>query len=156
MGFYQFKAIQKINTNLDEVWNFISSPKNLKEITPERMGFEIISKDLPDNMHPGMIIAYHVKPIMGIKTKWVTEITQVREKEYFIDEQRVGPYAMWHHQHFIEVIPKGVLMTDIVSYKPPLYLLGNIANGLFIKKKLNQIFAFRKEALVRKYGKYSE
>lgn len=156
MGFYQFKKTQKLNTNIDEVWEFISSPKNLKEITPESMGFEIISKDLPDIMQPGMLIAYHVKLIMGIKTKWVTEITQVREKEYFIDEQRVGPYTLWHHQHFIEVIKNGVLMTDIVSYKPPLSLLGNIANGLFIKKKLNQIFEFRKEALERKYGKYSE
>lgn len=156
MGFYQFKKTQKINANVDEVWDFLSSPKNLKDITPESMGFEIISKDLPDIMQPGMLIAYHVKPIMGIKTKWVTEITQVREKEYFIDEQRVGPYTLWHHQHFIEVIKNGVLMTDIVSYKPPLSLLGNIANGLFIKNKLNQIFEFRQEALERKYGKYSE
>ncbi len=154
MGFYQFKKQQKINASIDEAWDFISSPGNLKEITPDSMGFEIISKDLPDSMHPGMIIAYLVKPLLGIRTKWVTEITQVSEKKYFVDEQRVGPYAMWHHQHFIEQIDDGVLMTDIVSYKPPLGILGNIANRLFIRGKLQEIFNYRNAALERKYGKY--
>ena len=102
MGFHQFRQKQKVNTTLDEIWDFISSPRNLKEITPPYMGFDITSPDLPEKMYPGMIISYKVSPVFGIKTDWVTEITQVREKEFFIDEQRYGPYKMWHHQHHIE------------------------------------------------------
>ena len=154
MPFYQFKKKQKVNASIDDIWNFISSPANLKEITPDYMGFDIISEDLPEKMYPGMIISYHVKPLFGIKTTWVTEITQVRDKQYFVDEQRVGPYAIWHHQHFIEPIENGVLMTDIVSYKPPLGFLGAIANSILIRNKLNEIFDYRTVAIEKKYGKY--
>lgn len=154
MGFYQFKSEIKINASIDEVWDFISSPKNLKEITPKYMGFDITTKDLAEKMYPGMIISYIVKPLLGIKTTWVTEITHVKDKAYFVDEQRVGPYDIWHHEHFIEPIENGVLMKDIVSYKPPFGFLGSIANNLLIKKKLNEIFAYRSEAIVKKYGIY--
>lgn len=153
MGFYQFKQEMKVNASIDEVWDFISSPKNLKEITPEYMGFDITSKDLPEKMYPGMIISYIVKPLLGIKTTWVTEITQVKDKEYFVDEQRVGPYTIWHHQHFVEAIKGGVLMKDIVSYKPPFGFLGSIANRLMIKRKLQEIFEYRTIAIEAKYGK---
>jgi ligand-binding SRPBCC domain-containing protein len=154
MGFYQYKQELKVNASLDEVWDFISSPRNLKEITPDYMGFDITSENLPEKMYPGMIISYIVKPLLGIKTTWVTEITQVREKEYFVDEQRVGPYTIWHHEHFIEAIDNGVLMKDIVSYKPPLGILGSIANRLLIRKKLHEIFEYRSKAIERKYGTY--
>ena len=101
-----------------------------------------------------MIISYMVKPLLGLKTTWVTEITQVKDKAYFVDEQRVGPYNIWHHEHFIEPIENGVLMKDIVSYKPPFGFLGSIANSLLIKKKLNEIFEYRSEAILKKYGTY--
>jgi ligand-binding SRPBCC domain-containing protein len=154
MGFYQFKKELKINASVDEIWDFISSPRNLKEITPDYMGFDIITKELPEKMYPGMIISYKVKPLPGMKTTWVTEITHVKDKEYFVDEQRVGPYSIWHHEHFIKAIPNGVLMTDIVSYKPPFGFLGSVANQLVIRKKLNEIFNYRTKAIERKYGKY--
>jgi ligand-binding SRPBCC domain-containing protein len=153
MPLYQFEQEQKLKGNLDEIWDFISSPANLKEITPAYMGFDIMSKGLPDKMYPGMIISYKVSPLIGIKTTWVTEITQVQEKRYFIDEQRVGPYSIWHHQHHLEAIPGGVLMRDVISYVPPLGFLGSLANNLFIRKKLNEIFAFRTKALDDKFGK---
>lgn len=137
---------------MDTVWDFISSPKNLKEITPESMGFDITTADLPEKMYPGMIIGYKVRPVFGIKTTWVTEITHVSEKRYFVDEQRVGPYSMWHHEHFIEPVEDGVLMTDIVSYKPPFGWLGNIANKLLIEKKLEEIFDYRTAAIHRRFG----
>jgi len=156
MAFYQYRREQKINATMEVVWDFISSPANLKEITPDYMGFDITSPELPKKMYPGMIISYEVKPLLGIKTTWVTEITHVRELEYFVDEQRVGPYSMWHHQHFIEPIPDGVLMRDIVSYSPPLGLLGAVANQLFIRAKLDEIFEYRTNALERKYGVYKE
>ncbi|MBT8384408.1 MAG: SRPBCC family protein [Bacteroidia bacterium] len=156
MAFYQFQKHQKINASIDEVWDFISSPANLKEITPDYMGFDIISENLPEKMYAGMIISYMVSPILGIKTNWVTEITQIRNKEYFIDEQRVGPYALWHHQHIIEPIKNGVLMTDIVSYQPPLGILGAIANSLIIRNKLNEIFDYRTKAVDKRFGIYKE
>jgi ligand-binding SRPBCC domain-containing protein len=154
MGFYQFKQTLKINASLDDVWDFISSPRNLKLITPEYMGFDITTKDLPEKMYPGMMIGYKVKPLLGIPTTWVTEITHVREGQYFVDEQRVGPYTIWHHEHFIEPINGGVLMKDIVSYKPPFGILGSIANRLVIRKKLEEIFEYRSVAIEKKFGKY--
>ena len=155
MAFYQFEQTQKINTSKDDLWKFISSPSNLKKITPNYMGFDITSKNSSEKMYEGMLISYVVKPILNIKTKWVTEITHINEGVFFIDEQRMGPYKLWHHQHFIEEIPGGVLMKDIVSYIPPFGFVGVIANKLFIKDKLNQIFAFRNQALEKKYGIYN-
>jgi len=152
MAFYQFIQEQKIEATMDEVWEFISSPRNLKEITPDYMGFEITSKGSLDKMYPGMIISYLVSPLLGIKTPWVTEITQVVEKKYFVDEQRMGPYKMWHHQHFIEPIDEGVLMKDIISYIPPFGFLGRIANFLMIKNKLKEIFAYRTSAVEKRFG----
>lgn len=147
MAFYQFKREQFVNAPLETLWDFISSPQNLKKITPKNMGFDIQTRDLPEKIYQGMIIEYTVRPLLGIPTQWVTEITHVKDKSYFVDEQRVGPYRMWHHQHML--IPKdgGVLMKDIVSYKPPLDALGSIANMLIIKNKLNEIFDYRSKAL---------
>jgi ligand-binding SRPBCC domain-containing protein len=153
MGFYQLHKTQKIPATIDKVWDFISSPANLKKITPEYMGFNITSKLLSEKMYPGMIISYKVSPVLGIKMTWVTEITHVKEKEYFVDEQRVGPYTMWHHEHKIEPIEGGVLMTDIVSYKPPLGFFGSIANSVLIKKQLKQIFDYRVNAVEKMFGK---
>jgi ligand-binding SRPBCC domain-containing protein len=152
MGFYQLKQTQKIKGTIDEVWNFISSPANLKKITPDHMGFDITSVDLPEKMYPGMIICYKVSPLLGIKMNWLTEITQVDEKIFFIDEQRIGPYKIWHHQHRIEPVEGGVLMTDIVTYQPPMGFLGSIANTLVIKNKLNEIFDYRKNVLNEIFG----
>lgn len=156
MAFYQFQKEQKINASIEEIWDFISSPGNLKEITPDYMGFNIISKNNSEKMYEGMIISYLVSPILGLKTKWVTEITHVRDKKYFVDEQRVGPYSLWHHQHIIEPIANGVLMKDIVSYEPPFGFLGAIANTLMIKGKLNEIFDYRTKAIEKRYGTFKE
>ena len=156
MAFYQLINTQKLPVSPNEIWNFISSPENLKEITPQKLGFIITSKTPIERMYPGMIISYKITPLLGIKLNWMTEITQVKELEYFVDEQRVGPYAMWHHQHKIEPIKGGVLMTDIVTYMPPFGFLGAIANSLFIKGQLEAIFDFRKIALEKRFGVYKE
>lgn len=152
MAFYQLRKEQFIPAGLDEVWDFVSKPANLKEITPEHMGFDITSADLPEKMYPGMIITYHVKPLLGIRMRWVTEITQLEEKRYFVDEQRSGPYTMWHHQHILEEVDGGVLMKDIVSYKPPMGFLGAIANRVMIRPQLEAIFDHRTKALEKKFG----
>jgi len=154
MAFYQLIKTQKLPVTITQIWNFISSPSNLKEITPEHMGFIVTSNSGSEKMYPGMIITYKVSPLFGIKLNWVTEITQVKENEYFVDEQRIGPYSMWHHEHKIEPIEDGVLMTDIVTYQPPMGILGALANSLLIKNQLQQIFDYRTIALEKRFGKY--
>lgn len=154
MPFYQFTTTQKIPVDVNEIWRFISAPQNLKEITPEYMGFNITNNIVEGLMYPGLIITYKVSPIFNVKLNWMTEITHVKDLEYFVDEQKIGPYKLWHHQHRIEAIEGGVLMTDIVTYHPPLGFLGSIANTLFIKKKLKEIFDFRTLALEKRFGKF--
>jgi ligand-binding SRPBCC domain-containing protein len=153
MAFYQLKKTQILNTSIHEVWNFIASPGNLEEITPKDMGFIITSNNGLVKMYPGMIITYKVSPLFGIKVNWVTEITHIIEYEYFIDEQRIGPYSMWHHEHRIDPADDGVLMTDIVTYKPPFGFIGAIANSLVIHKRLEEIFNYRSIALEKRFVK---
>lgn len=143
---------QLIKSDIDTVWDFISSPKNLQTITPSYMGFIILSNP-SEKMYPGQIIEYKVSPIMGIKLHWVTEITHVQDKEYFVDEQRFGPYAFWHHKHFLQATKEGVMMYDEVHYKAPLGILGRIANALFIKRQLKQIFDYRYEQIEQLFNK---
>ena len=140
---YELKREQVLKSDLDTIWDFVSSPKNLPRITPTYMNFNITSKELPKKMYPGMLISYTVTPVLGIPMSWLTEITQVADKRYFVDEQRYGPYAMWHHQHFIEPHKDGVLMKDIVTYKLPLGILGRLAHWLFVKRQLSSIFNYR-------------
>jgi ligand-binding SRPBCC domain-containing protein len=156
MAIYTLESTQKIPASMEEVWDFMSSPKNLKEITPSYMGFEITSKTRGDKMYPGMIISYKVSPVLGIKMTWVTEITHVDTLKYFVDEQRVGPYRIWHHEHHIRPIDGGVLMEDIITYEPPFGFLGAIANTLFIKNQLKEIFDYRFDAVVKKFGAFNE
>ena len=152
MATFRLETTQIINAGLQEVWDFISSPRNLKYITPEYMGFDIRTPNLPERMYPGMMIEYVVKPFWGIGMHWLTEITHVREQEFFVDEQRSGPYSLWHHEHHIEEVENGVLMRDIVHYIPPFGLLGELANNLLIRKQLKEIFGFRTRALEDRFG----
>ncbi|NVO03876.1 MAG: SRPBCC family protein [Bacteroidetes bacterium] len=141
---HTLKTSQFVKTDIETVWKFIRSPKNLATITPPKMGFEVINeKDDLDEMYAGQIIEYYVKPIFGIKMHWVTEITHVKVNEYFVDEQRFGPYAFWHHKHFLKEVEGGIEMTDIIHYKAPFWIFGKIANALFIKKQLKAIFDYR-------------
>ncbi len=147
MAFYQFTRKQFIPTTLRELWQFVASPQNLKKITPDHMGFEIMNGNPSEEMYPGMIISYKLSPIPGIKMTWVTEITHVESNRYFIDVQRAGPYSFWHHQHLFEEGDGGVWMTDIVSYIPPMGPIGALANSLYIRTQLNKIFDYREVAL---------
>ncbi|NRT11123.1 SRPBCC family protein [Flavobacterium sp. 14A] len=144
MKLYKKESVQYVNASLEECWAFFSSPKNLQKITPGDMGFQITDFDGKD-MYAGQIIQYKVSPLAGVKISWVTEITQVKDKAHFIDEQRFGPYAFWHHKHFFEATPQGVKMTDVVHYGLPLGFLGRIMNSLIVEGKLNEIFAHREK-----------
>lgn len=145
---------QQLPINLETAWHFLSVPENLKTITPAYMGFEMTSKHHGDTMYEGQIITYIVKPILGIPLKWCTEITHVHEPHYFVDEQRIGPYQFWHHQHKLKEIKNGVLMEDIVHYKLPLGFLGNMANSLMVTRQLNEIFEYRNQKLIELFGEY--
>lgn len=142
---YSFKRVQHLKITLEEAWDFFSSPANLANITPAHLGFKIISQYHGDKMYSGQIIEYTVKPFLGIPVYWMTEITHVEDKKFFIDEQRFGPYSFWHHQHHFKESNNGVEMTDIIHYKVPLGFLGDIANAVFVKKQLRKIFDFRKK-----------
>lgn len=153
MKIFKLKYSQKLPISLNEAWDFLSSPNNLELITPKSMDFNIIDWD-KKKAYPGQIIQYTVKPILGIKINWVTEITHVRGKEYFVDEQRFGPYTFWHHKHFIKEIEGGVIMEDVIHYKPPFGLIGVLLNFLFINSKLNSIFKHRELELIKTFGNF--
>ena len=153
MKIYTLHRKQTLPISVEEAWQFLGDPKNLKTITPDYMGFKILSgADRP--MFPGQLIQYIVTPVAGIKTKWVTEITHVVEGKFFVDEQRYGPYAMWHHKHFIREIPEGVEMEDIVDYKLPLGIFGQLAHPFLVKPKLEEIFEYRQNKLTEIFGTY--
>jgi len=139
---YSIYREQTLPISLKEAWEFFSSPSNLSKITPDSLGFEVTC-DTPQQMYPGLFIHYRVSPILGIPMSWTTEITQVEHEKYFVDEQRVGPYAIWHHEHFFEEIENGVLMKDHIHYKLPFGFLGRIVHPLIVKPKLNEIFNYR-------------
>ncbi len=151
---YSLKTVQKLPVTIEEAWDFFSMPANLKEITPAHLDFRIISKHHGERMYPGQIIEYKVKPILGIPLYWMTEITQVVDHQFFIDEQRYGPYSLWHHQHHFKEIEGGVEMTDIVHYRVPFWILGDIANAILVKGELRKIFAHRFEIAEKILGKW--
>lgn len=149
-GIYTLETEQLLPVSLEQGWQFFASPENLEEITPENMRFEITS--LPnEGFYEGMLITYYISLFKGLKTPWVTEITHIEKERYFIDEQRFGPYAMWHHEHWFEEQDGGLLARDIVSYKLPVGRLGNFFGRRYVEKKLHEIFGFRRKALEKRY-----
>ncbi|MEL6810372.1 MAG: SRPBCC family protein [Bacteroidota bacterium] len=151
MKIYTLHSKQRLPISQERAWKFLSDPNNLKIITPDYMGFHILSgADRP--MYAGQIIQYIVTPVLGIKTKWVTEITHVSDRQYFVDEQRFGPYSLWHHKHFIKEIPGGVEMEDIIDYKIPFGILGRMLHPIVVKPKLQEIFEYRREKLIALFG----
>lgn len=154
MKIYTLKFKQNIPIPVREAWNFFSSPHNLSNITPS-LGFKIKTDiERGDKMYPGILISYTVSPLFGIKMDWLTEITHINDQEYFIDEQRFGPFKFWHHQHHFREISGGVEMIDILNYAIPYSLIGRIANQLFVNQKINKIFAFREQKINEIFGSY--
>lgn len=153
MKIYTLHKKQNLPISIEQAWDFLSNPENLKTITPDYMGFHMVSgADKP--MYPGQIIQYIVTPVLRIKTTWVTEITHVTDKHYFVDEQRFGPYALWHHKHFIKEIEGGVEMEDIIDYKVPFGFLGQLVHPILVKPKLEEIFNYRTRKLEELFGVY--
>jgi len=139
---YTLVREQVIPSSLETVWNFFSTPDNLKTLTPSYMGFDIVSGSTP-RMYQGQIIEYIVRPLLGIPLRWVTEITHCRDQLFFVDEQRFGPYKFWHHQHHFEERPQGVYMKDEINYALPAGIFGQMAHPVLVKSRLNSIFDYR-------------
>ena len=148
---YSFKTVQTIPCSLEKAWDFFSNPANLSEITPKELKFTTVSKYHGDKMYPGQIIEYKVHPVLGIPLYWMTEITHVEQHKYFVDEQRYGPYRLWHHQHHFKEVPGGTEMTDIVHYKLPFWFFGDIANALMVRRQLREIFDYRFKVVEKKF-----
>ncbi|MCX6267732.1 MAG: SRPBCC family protein [Bacteroidetes bacterium] len=142
----QLEFSQFLPVTMDEAWRFFSDPANLSRITPKEMNF-VITSCVPEKIYPGLIITYKVSPLLNIPVSWVTEITQVKEPFYFVDDQRSGPYSIWHHEHHFERVENGVMMTDKLFYKVPLGPFGNLLDRMFIHRKVSGIFAFRNKFL---------
>ena len=144
--YYQFKREQILKTDIVIIWKFASSPENLKIITPDYMNFKITTKDLKKSIYPGMIITYSVSPVFNFPMNWVTEITCVKDREYFVDVQKMGPIKCGIISIFLRK-NQDILMTDIVTYIPPFGILGRIVNIIFIKNKLKAIFDYRENKM---------
>ncbi len=155
MIFFQIQKRQSLPISVSKAWDFFSDPKNLSIITPDYMNFKIINCD-NKSIYPGQIIRYSVSPLLGIRMNWVTEITNVQEGKYFVDEQRFGPYSFWHHKHFIREIKNGVEVEDIVDYRVPYGVLGKLLHQLIIKKQLEEIFNYRYNKLHEIFGEYGK
>ncbi len=142
---------QFLPISIEKAWDFFATPRNLNEITPEDMVFEILG-DVPEKMYQGMFIMYKISPFLNIKLNWCTEITHVSEGHFFVDEQRKGPYNIWHHEHHFEPVEGGVMMTDILHYDIGLGFLGWIAGKLFVDNKVKHIFEYRRKILDKYFG----
>ncbi len=140
---------QKVRASMEECWAFFSDPRNLSLITPPDLDFQVVSS-LPSVMYEGMMIEYRVRPLLGLQLPWLTEITHVRAPHYFVDEQRLGPYRLWHHEHELRALSNiEVEMTDRVYYVLPLSPISEIIHPLLVAPQLKKIFDYRREAVER-------
>lgn len=152
MPIHVLRRTQVIAAPIAECWAFFSDPRNLAKLTPPALDFQIPA-DLPAAIHPGMMIEYRVRPLLGIPVTWLTEITHVDEPRRFVDEQRVGPYAIWHHEHvFTRLDAHRTEIRDVVHYVLPLGWLGNLAHPFLVAPELEKIFAFREKAVAARFG----
>ncbi|MEI9809509.1 MAG: SRPBCC family protein [Bacteroidota bacterium] len=154
MASHTIRTVQRIPASPEQVWNFFSDHANLQAITPEHMKFRVLSQHHGAAIYAGQIIEYTLKPVLGIPVYWMTEITHVVQQQFFVDEQRYGPYRMWHHQHHFKAIEGGTEMTDIVNYKNPLWVLGKLANAIFVREQLKGIFKYRFTRIEEIFGKW--
>jgi len=151
MKIYHLTQKQFLPITLGEAWSFFSNPHNLGDITPAGLRFQIKNISLASNIYEGQIIHYTIRILPFVWVTWLTEITKVKHHTYFIDDQRVGPYALWHHQHHFREVDGGVEMLDAVTYAVPFGILGIIAHRVFVRRQLRGIFSHRRNVLEKKF-----
>lgn len=150
---HQLQRQQQLNCDIKTAWKFFSSANNLSEITPKDMKFVVRTQLSDDEIYKGMLIDYYVSPLLGIKLKWQTEITEVNFQKSFTDFQKKGPFKLWNHFHEFILNDQGVLMIDTVSYELSFGFLGEIAHSVMVKKKLEHIFDYRFKILEETFNK---
>ncbi|MBS1976396.1 MAG: SRPBCC family protein [Bacteroidetes bacterium] len=155
MKFYHLTRTQFLPITLKEAWDFFSTPENLSKITPPHMNFRILFRSGGEKMYPGQIIKYKVDVLRGVTVQWVTEISHVVEPTLFVDEQRSGPYAIWHHQHHFNEVEGGVKMTDELTFALPFGWLGRLVHWLLVGREVNAIFEFRNKVLEQMFDRHS-
>ena len=148
---HQLRRSISLRTTLPHAWAFFADPQNLPLITPPWLGLRIDSV-VAHKMYPGQILRYRVSPILRVPLLWVTEITHVQEPFFFVDEQRYGPYRLWHHQHFLREADGGVIAEDVVDYMLPFGPLGTLMHRLLVADRLNAIFEYRAKVLQQRFG----
>jgi ligand-binding SRPBCC domain-containing protein len=141
---HYIRQVQNLPITIEEAWDFFSNPVNLVKITPASLDFKIISNISSNRIFKGQLITYKVRPLLGIPVKWISEITEVQQHRLFIDEQRKGPYKLWHHEHYFKAVDGGTEMTDIVEYQVPFGVLGSLALPI-VKMQLTKIFDYRRK-----------
>lgn len=151
---YSLYSRQKVPVPLETVWAFFSDAKNLLAVTPPHLNLKVTNEVYGETVYAGQVMTYNVKPLLGIPLSWMTEITHVQAPNYFVDEQRKGPYALWHHQHHFKAIDGGVEMTDLVHYRLPFGPLGTLAHELIVKGELEKIFAYRYQKIIALFGQW--
>ncbi|RYD78951.1 MAG: hypothetical protein EOP84_13650 [Verrucomicrobiaceae bacterium] len=151
MSIHVFQRSQVIHATLEECWGFFSNPRNLERITPPSLDFVVLT-ELPPEVHPGLMIQYRVRPLFGIPMSWLTEITHVRAPHYFVDEQRVGPYRIWHHEHSFNSLGGGrVEVHDCVHYMLPFTPFSEVFHPWLVRPQLEKIFSFREQAVAERF-----
>lgn len=151
MKIYHLRQEQFLPISLGEAWSFFSNPRNLEAITPSNLNFKIRNVTLDMSIYEGQIIHYKIRILPFVWVSWVTEISKVKEREYFIDDQRLGPYAFWHHQHHFREVNGGVEMRDVVTYAIPFGWIGNLIHRVYVNARLRQIFDYRRNILDKKF-----
>jgi ligand-binding SRPBCC domain-containing protein len=155
MPVHTLRRTQIVPASLDACWSFFSDPRNLEKITPPSLDFDVRS-DVPAKIYPGLMISYRVRPLFHIPVSWLTEITHVEEPHRFVDEQRVGPYAIWHHEHFFTALDGGCTeIRDLVHYALPFGWLGEFIHTPLVAPQLERIFAFRHQVVAKIFGESS-
>lgn len=146
------ETTQTIPVSTEQAWDFFSDPRNLSKITPPELDFTVLTA-LPERIYAGMMIEYRVRPLLGIPARWLTEITHVEPGKFFVDEQRIGPYKIWHHEHHFR--PRGADQTEIydrVTYVLPFGPFGNLVHPFLVKPQLSKIFAYREKVVREMFG----
>lgn len=152
---YSLHSRQNIPASAEILWSFFSDAKNLLLLTPPHLNLKPANQIFGGEIYAGQVMTYKVQPLFGIPLSWMTEIKHVNRPTYFVDEQRKGPYKLWHHQHHFKVIDGGTEMIDIVHYRLPFGVIGNIANLLLVRKELTKIFTYRYEKITGLFGKWN-
>ncbi len=153
---YSIYSKQSLPVGLEEIWTFFSDAKNLLAVTPPHLNLKVTNQVYGSTIYAGQVMTYTVTPLLGIAIWWMTEITHVEPLKYFVDDQRKGPYKLWHHQHHFKAIEGGVEMIDLIHYRLPFGILGNLANSLLVRNELKKIFAYRNQKIIELFGKWND